>query len=65
MKLDVQTGLGETLYPKLLSKYKATRMTWGIDDHIYINTFTLDNIDNDKILKVRVFEESAPYHGRQ
>jgi hypothetical protein len=65
MKLDVQTGLGEILYPKLLSKYKATRMTWGIDDHIYINTFTLDNIDNDKILKVRVFEESAPYHGRQ
>jgi hypothetical protein len=65
MKLDVNTGIGDTLYPKLLSKYRAPRMTWGKDDHIYINTLTFDNVENDKILKVRIFEESAPYHGRE
>jgi|GEM_PF-1208075 len=64
MKLNVQTGEGETVYPKLLSNYKATRMVWGNDDYIYINTLTFDNIENDAILKVRIFEEGAPYHGR-
>jgi hypothetical protein len=56
--------VGETIYPKLLSNYKATRMVWGNDDYLYINTLTFDNIDNDTVLKVRIFEEGAPYHGR-
>lgn len=64
MKLNTQTGEGETVYPKLLSNYKAARMVWGNDDHIYINTISNDNIDNDTVLKVRIFEEGAPYHGR-
>ena len=64
MKLNTQTGVGETIYPKLLSNYKATRMVWGNDDYLYINTLTFDNIDNDTVLKVRIFEEGAPYHGR-
>jgi hypothetical protein len=64
MKLNTQTGEGETVYPKLLSTYKASRMVWGNDDHIYINTISNDNVDNDTVLKVRIFEEGAPYHGR-
>ncbi|HDR04197.1 MAG TPA: hypothetical protein ENN84_02985 [Candidatus Marinimicrobia bacterium] len=64
MTFDPVTGIGEVVYPKLLSKYKATRMTFGIDDHIFINTYTSEDPDNATILKVKLFENGAPYHRR-
>jgi hypothetical protein len=64
MSFDPATGLGETLYPKILSRYIATRMIFGNDDHIYINTFADSGSDYWTILKVRIFENGAPYHRR-
>lgn len=65
MKLNLTTGIGQTVYPKLLNNYKTARFVWGANDYIYINTLSLDAVDNDTILKVRLFEEGAPYYGRQ
>ncbi len=58
------TGSFELLYPDLLGKHMAFRITWDQDQSLYVNTNNANNADLTTVYKVRVFTESAPYYGR-
>ncbi len=61
---DYATGMMEDVYNSIIGDKIAYRMTWGAGEDIYINTLDIDNQDNTTILKILLFEESAPYYGR-
>ena len=58
------TGIVEQVYPRLLGSESVFRMIWGEGDYLYINSQNDADPDKNSILKVNMFELSAPYNGR-
>jgi len=52
------------VYDELIGTETAHRIMWGVDKDLYMTTHDLDDLDNIKILRINLFEEGAPYFGR-
>lgn len=62
---DASTGEIAEVYADILGAEVGYLATWGENSEIFINTTNSDNDDQTTILKVLMFEETAPYYGRQ
>lgn len=59
------TGEIKKLYNDILGTEFAHRLYWGPDDFLYLSTYNLSDLENAKLLKVKMFGTGAPYYGRE
>ena len=60
---DPSIGITSQVYPEILSEHVAFRVTWGIGEEIFINTYNETDDTKISMLKIMLFEKGAPYYG--